>query len=88
MFTIDSGTSGWTAPEKLTGGHQKREMDMFSLGCVLFYCITRGRHPFGDHDERDRNIKDQYIKNLDLIQHFPEAFDLIPSLLQNKLENR
>lgn len=82
------GTSGWTAPEKLTGGRQKREMDMFSLGCVLFYCVTRGWHPFGDDDERDRNIRDKYIKNLNLIQDFPEAFDLIPSLLENELEKR
>ena len=88
MFTIDCGTRGWTVPEKLPARRQKHEMDIFSLGCVLFYCVTRCRHPFGDHDERDRNIKEKYIKNLNLIQDFPEAFDLIPCLLENELEKR
>ncbi|GFR44013.1 hypothetical protein Agub_g5168 [Astrephomene gubernaculifera] len=56
------GSSGWQAPEQLIargGGEarQTRSMDVFSLGCVLYYCMTGGRHPFGDsHYERDANI--------------------------------
>lgn len=57
-------------------------MDMFSLGCILFFCITQGKHPFGEHDERDRNIKSNNKKNLFLIQDFPEAFHLISRLLE------
>lgn len=39
------GSSGWQAPEQLRardGGYhrQTRAMDVFSLGCVLNYCIT------------------------------------------------
>jgi serine/threonine-protein kinase/endoribonuclease IRE1 len=31
-------------------------MDVFSLGCIIHYCITGGRHPFGEQYERDGNI--------------------------------
>ncbi|KAG2645269.1 hypothetical protein PVAP13_2KG424500 [Panicum virgatum] len=40
------GSSGWQAPEQLCHGRQTRAMDLFSLGCLIFYCITRGKHPF------------------------------------------
>lgn len=53
---------------------------MFSLGCVLFFCITGGKHPFGDRLERDINIvKNQ--KDIFLVKHIPEAVDLISRLL-------
>ncbi|KAG2645267.1 hypothetical protein PVAP13_2KG424500 [Panicum virgatum] len=35
------GSSGWQAPEQLCHGRQTRAMDLFSLGCLIFYCITR-----------------------------------------------
>ncbi|CAI0434854.1 unnamed protein product [Linum tenue] len=41
------GSSGWQAPEQLLQGRQTRAVDLFSLGCVLFFCITGGKHPFG-----------------------------------------
>jgi serine/threonine-protein kinase/endoribonuclease IRE1 len=53
---------------------------MFSLGCILFFCMTRGRHPFGQHLERDINIV-KNKKNLCLVQFIPEAEDLISCLL-------
>lgn len=39
------GSSGWQAPEQLIardGGaaRQTRSMDVFSLGCILYYCMT------------------------------------------------
>ncbi|XP_043711054.1 serine/threonine-protein kinase/endoribonuclease IRE1a-like [Telopea speciosissima] len=75
-----SGSSGWQAPEQLLNGRQTRAVDLFSLGCVIFFCITGGRHPFGDHLERDINI----VKNkmdLSLVKHIPEATDLLFQLL-------
>lgn len=55
------GSSGWQAPEQLvarSGGdaRQTRAVDIFSLGLVLFYCLTGGGHPFGESYERDSNI--------------------------------
>ncbi|KAI9083920.1 hypothetical protein K1719_034178 [Acacia pycnantha] len=74
------GSSGWQAPEQLHQGSQTRAVDLFSLGCILFFCITKGRHSFGERLERDFNIvKDK--KNLSLVKFIPEAEDLISGLL-------
>lgn len=82
-----SGSSGWQAPEQLHHRRETRAVDLFSLGCVLFYCITGGRHPFGDHLERDVNIvKNQ--KDLFLVEYIPEAEDLISRLLNPDPELR
>ncbi|XP_039163952.1 serine/threonine-protein kinase/endoribonuclease IRE1a-like isoform X1 [Eucalyptus grandis] len=74
------GTSGWRAPELLLhGGRQTPAMDAFSLGCVLCFCFTRGRHPFGENLERDHNI---VCNKMDLsFVDIPEAHDLFSCLL-------
>ncbi|CAL5197392.1 unnamed protein product [Lathyrus oleraceus] len=74
------GSSGWQAPEQLGQGRQTRAVDIFSLGCVLFFCMTGGRHPFGQSLERDINIVENR-KDLFLVQFIPEAEDLISCLL-------
>ncbi|KAK4261985.1 hypothetical protein QN277_027608 [Acacia crassicarpa] len=74
------GSSGWQAPEQLVQGRQTRAVDLFSLGCVLFFCLTGGRHPFGDRLERDVNIV-RNQKDLFLVDFIPEAEDLISCLL-------
>lgn len=77
---VGCGSSGWQAPEQLVQGRQTRAVDLFSLGCVLFFCMTAGRHPFGERLERDVNIvKNQ--KDLFLVEFIPEADDLISCLL-------
>lgn len=81
------GSSGWQAPEQLLLGRQTRAVDLFSIGCVLFFCITGGRHPFGNRLERDVNI----IKNqldLFLVEHIPEAKELFSHLLNPDAEMR
>ena len=55
------GSSGWQAPEQLfsRSGEEVRQgksVDVFSFGLVLFYCLTGGRHAFGESYERDFNI--------------------------------
>ncbi|XP_078448444.1 serine/threonine-protein kinase/endoribonuclease IRE1a-like [Wolffia australiana] len=82
-----SGSSGWQAPEQLQNERQTRAVDLFSLGCVLFFCLTQGNHPFGRHYERDSNI----IKNrvdLFLVQDIPEAVHLFSTLLDPVPEKR
>lgn len=79
MFT-GCGSSGWQAPEQLLQGRQTRGVDMFSLGCVLFYSITGCHHPFGDELERDVNIVNNKV-DLSLVDHLPEVSDLISGLL-------
>lgn len=74
------GSSGWQAPEQLLKKRQSRAVDLFSLGCVLFFCITKGKHPFGIHFERDSNIINNHF-DLFLVDHIPEAVDLLSQLL-------
>ncbi|GFP92962.1 serine/threonine-protein kinase/endoribonuclease ire1a [Phtheirospermum japonicum] len=78
--TTGYGSSGWQAPEQLRRERQTRAIDLFSLGCVLFFCISGGKHPFGECLERDVNIVNDR-KDLFLIDHIPEATDLISRLL-------
>ncbi|PIN23394.1 MEKK [Handroanthus impetiginosus] len=82
-----AGSSGWQAPEQLLHGRQTRAVDLFSLGCVLFYCITGGRHPFGNRLERDFNIAKNKV-DLFLVEHIPEAVDLLSRLLDPNPEMR
>lgn len=55
------GTQGWMAPEiiqsKLEGSNlaPSRSADIFSLGCVFYYIIFDGKHPFGDVVEQRQN---------------------------------
>ncbi|XP_057543566.1 serine/threonine-protein kinase/endoribonuclease IRE1a-like isoform X1 [Amaranthus tricolor] len=81
------GSSGWQPREQLLHGRQTRAVDIFSLGCVLFFCVTGGQHPFGDRFERDANIiRDQM--DLFLVENMPEALELFSRLLQPDPEKR
>ena len=62
-------------------------MDLFSLGCVLFFCVTGGKHPYGDIIERDVNIVNDR-KDLFLVENMPEAMDLFTRLLDPKPDLR
>ncbi|PKA48124.1 Serine/threonine-protein kinase/endoribonuclease IRE1a [Apostasia shenzhenica] len=74
------GSSGWQAPEQLRHERQTRAVDLFSLGCILFFCLTKGEHPFGRNYERDLNILNNNV-DLFLVDHIPEATDLLSKLL-------
>lgn len=81
------GSSGWQAPEQLLHGRQTRAVDLFSLGCLIFFCITKGGHPFGERFERDANIvKNNY--DFFLVEHIPEAVDVFSHLLDPNPEKR
>ena len=76
-----------------TSGKVKRAIDIFSLGCVFFYVLTLGQHPFDDEEGwmalRERNIKVGKAKNmkaLDLLEY--EVKDLIMWMLQHHPEDR
>ncbi|XP_075421764.1 serine/threonine-protein kinase/endoribonuclease IRE2 isoform X2 [Ascaphus truei] len=53
------GTEGWIAPEVLRDGPKQNPtsaVDIFSAGCVFYYVLARGEHPFGDSLRRQGNI--------------------------------
>ncbi|KAG6783562.1 hypothetical protein POTOM_009218 [Populus tomentosa] len=81
------GSSGWQAPEQLLRGCQTRALDVFSLGCVLFFCTSGVKHPFGDDIERDVNIVNDR-KDLFLVENIPEVLDLFSCLLDPDPEKR
>ncbi|XP_056629573.1 serine/threonine-protein kinase/endoribonuclease IRE1 isoform X2 [Diorhabda sublineata] len=52
-----TGTDGWIAPEMLNSTKRTTSaVDMFSLGCLYYYVLSKGRHPFGDNLQRQSNI--------------------------------
>ncbi|CAH1996027.1 unnamed protein product [Acanthoscelides obtectus] len=52
-----TGTDGWIAPEMLNGNERTTyAVDMFSLGCLYYYVLSNGSHPFGDSLRRQANI--------------------------------
>ena len=65
------GSLGWMAPEILTQYYEATlrknvliaikftpESDIFAAGCVFFFFLTRGIHPFGTEKSIVSNIKD------------------------------
>jgi serine/threonine protein kinase len=51
-----SGTIGWQPKELIAGGRLTKSVDIFSAGCVVYYMLSKGRHPFGLAMERQMNI--------------------------------
>ncbi|THU97496.1 hypothetical protein K435DRAFT_721799 [Dendrothele bispora CBS 962.96] len=59
--SMAAGTTGWRAPEILRRARDEptrltKSVDIFSLGCLFYYVLTGGGHPFGNDYERDVNI--------------------------------
>ena len=76
-----TGTNGWIAREMYHPGERRTfKVDVFSFGCVCFYTLTNGKHPFGD-------ISDQMEcqKNINTGVQATRLFCLDNSLAHNKL---
>ncbi|KAF9011861.1 hypothetical protein BDQ17DRAFT_1405458 [Cyathus striatus] len=73
-------------PTRLT-----KSVDIFALGCLFYYTLTSGSHPFGDRFEREVNIL-KNAKNLDMLETFgedgTEAVDLINAMLDPEASER
>ncbi|PRI15940.1 serine/threonine protein kinase [Mycobacterium shigaense] len=50
-----SGSWAYTAPERLRGGRIGPQVDVHSLACVLYECLT-GETPFHGHEVRDAHL--------------------------------
>jgi len=79
-----AGTS--TSRTRLT-----KSVDIFALGCLFYYCLTSGDHPFGDRFEREVNII-KNVQNLTGLEVFgeegSEAADLISTMLAPEAADR
>jgi serine/threonine-protein kinase/endoribonuclease IRE1 len=70
-----------------------KAIDIFSLGCVFYYVMTQGRHPFdigGTSLGRDLNIKENRFStdDLRLWDYSFDADDLIMQMLKNDPKDR
>ncbi|KAF5323103.1 hypothetical protein D9611_009216 [Ephemerocybe angulata] len=90
--TIHGGSTG-SSSAPLTGKPTRltKSVDIFALGCLYYYTLTNGGHPYGDRFEREVNIlKDN--KSLDQLERFGEegmeACDLIESMLHPEASER
>ena len=89
VATVNSyGTATTTSKTRLT-----KSVDIFALGCLFYYTLTTGGHPYGDRFEREVNIiKDN--KQLSLLSEFcsaeesTEVQDLICSMLHAQPSQR
>lgn len=84
------GTQGWRAPEVLRSGRQTKAVDIFSAGCVVFFVLTGGKHPFGVNSiTRDGNIlsNDVDMEPLEKLE-LPEAVDIVSKMIHPDASER
>ena len=80
-----TGTDGWIAPELLEDADKEcvkrvtKAIDIFSLGCVYYYVLTHGHHPFGDSIRRQANI----LNNSYSLEKLPQSKSGISSKNKN-----
>ncbi|KAK9353049.1 hypothetical protein V1523DRAFT_412216 [Lipomyces doorenjongii] len=77
--------------DTLSNRRATRAIDIFSLGCVFYYVLSNGSHPFGDRYMREANIiKADY--SLDYLEALGyqgiEARDLIERMLDRDPKKR
>ena len=71
------GTIDYVPPEQITGGAIDRRADVYSLGCVLYECLT-GERPFGRESELAlvyAHLNDPPPRVTDLRPELPETLD-------------
>ncbi|XP_066497568.1 serine/threonine-protein kinase/endoribonuclease IRE1 isoform X2 [Hoplias malabaricus] len=88
------GTEGWIAPEVLSEDVKHNptcKVDIFSAGCVFYYVVSQGSHPFGKSLQRQANILlgDYSLVHLQPDKHEDAvAKNLIEQMLSTEPEKR
>ncbi|KIJ96871.1 hypothetical protein K443DRAFT_106542 [Laccaria amethystina LaAM-08-1] len=91
--TIGGSASSGAGGAPTTGKRTRltKSVDIFALGCLFYYTLTNGGHPYGDRFEREVNIM-KNAKNLDGLATFgeegTEASDLITQMLDPEASER
>lgn len=88
-----TNSSETTVIDPPSGRRATKAIDIFSLGCVFYYVMTQGRHPFdvgGTSLGRDLNIKENKFSTDDLRLHDYQfdADDLIMQMLKHDPKER
>ena len=88
----NGATNGSVSNSTTSGKRLTKAIDIFSLGCVFYYILTGGYHPFGDRYLREGNIiKGEYDLSL-LMEKCPndryESIDLISKIISHDPSQR
>ena len=80
-----SNTSNTDESTTVSSKRLTRAVDVFSLGCVFYYVLSNGKHPFGINSKRESNI-DEYSFSLqdledDSVRDNVESRDLITQMI-------
>lgn len=91
--TNPTGTRGWMAPEVYQSKKFDFKVDVWALGLVFGYTLSKGKHPYGeDLDKRIVFIKEKkpmLLNQTDLIcNNLEGAFKLIKSMLEVEAQKR
>lgn len=74
-------------PSALSAIKLSKSIDIFSLGCIFYYVLSQGVHPFGSRLGREANIVNN-LPDLVALQNHPEARDLIERMIDPVPERR
>ncbi|GAM26476.1 hypothetical protein SAMD00019534_096510 [Acytostelium subglobosum LB1] len=84
-----TGHGGYHPAEVLKEQRKTNSVDIFSLGCLLFYVLTSGGHPFGGSPmDRAYKIFNKHQPDLSLLQGNHAAVDLINQMVSHDPEVR
>ena len=76
-----AGTEGWISPEMMLGNRSTTcAVDIFSLGCVYYFVLSNGHHPYGESFKRQANILANDF-NLSHIKEQHVALNLIEKMI-------
>uniref|UniRef100_A0A8B9MWG1 Serine/threonine-protein kinase/endoribonuclease IRE1 n=1 Tax=Accipiter nisus TaxID=211598 RepID=A0A8B9MWG1_9AVES len=84
------GTEGWIAPEVLQETPKENPtcaVDIFSAGCIFYYVVSGGQHPFGDSLRRQANILSGSYQ-LSCLQEELVARELIAAMISAEPQHR
>lgn len=89
------GSVGWQPCEVIRpaerGGRASvrltKAVDVFSAGCIVYYTLTRGKHPFGTEPEREYKIVHDK-PDLSALNGDPLAADLVRSMIGRRFAQR
>jgi serine/threonine protein kinase len=91
-----TGDPVWKLPEICSAESLDPKMDIFVLGCLFHYVLSRGRHPFGSNsDDTTKNLdnpdydvyQDTWMPELK-IEKLDQAVDLMKKMIRYDTDDR
>jgi serine/threonine protein kinase len=80
--TSGAAASGSVSAASDTDNYRRtRAVDVFALGCVVYYVVDAGGHPFGNEISRNHNIL-HGLADLSRVSHIPEVHDFVTKAIR------